>query len=159
MHILWCMCWKFGVKFQRPPMKFHTNFEPIHRKICILLTFIFYCDLRYLEVVTSWALVRLTPGRLALAHAYCPLAGSNGSKAVRQIVLSAVTWDTMTVIWRHCDAIDFSSLLQRNLRQPQLRWHAFIIAHARMPLSGQFPKGIRWRNWPWSLLHKKRSTR
>ena len=36
MHILRCMGSKFCVKFQRCPLKFHTKFEPIHRKICIL---------------------------------------------------------------------------------------------------------------------------
>ena len=32
---------KFCVKSQRAPLKFHTKFEPIHRKICILLTCFF----------------------------------------------------------------------------------------------------------------------
>ena len=36
MHILWCMGSQFCVKFQRCPLKFHTNFQPIHHKICIL---------------------------------------------------------------------------------------------------------------------------
>ena len=36
MHILWCMGSKFCVEFQRCPLKFHTKFEPIPRKICIL---------------------------------------------------------------------------------------------------------------------------
>ena len=39
-------------------LKFHTNFEPIHRKVCILLSCIFACELRYLWIVTSYALVR-----------------------------------------------------------------------------------------------------
>ena len=40
---------------------FTQNFEPIDRKICILLTYLFVCDLRYFLIVTSEALVRLPP--------------------------------------------------------------------------------------------------
>ena len=52
----------FCVWFTITPLKFRTNFEPIHHKICILLTFIFVCDLQYLWIVTlsetgPWSLV------------------------------------------------------------------------------------------------------
>ena len=36
VHILWYMGWKFCMKFQMWPLKFHTEFETMHRKICIL---------------------------------------------------------------------------------------------------------------------------
>ena len=67
MHVLRCMGSKFCAKFQRCPLKFHINFEPIHRKICILQG---VKELSTYDILESWhlkVLVRRTPGTMLLS--------------------------------------------------------------------------------------------
>ena len=62
MHILQCMGSKFCVKFQGCPLKFQTNFRPIHRKVCILrgvnnLTTFDISELWHLKSWWDWPLL------------------------------------------------------------------------------------------------------
>ena len=51
----------FVRNFEGHLWNFTQNFEPIHRKICVLLTAISYCDLRYLGTVTNISLSETAP--------------------------------------------------------------------------------------------------
>ena len=67
IHISRCMGSKFCAKFQRCPLKFHINFEPIHRKICILQG---VKELSTYDIVELWhlkVLVIRTPGTMLLS--------------------------------------------------------------------------------------------
>ena len=58
---------------------FTQNFESIHCKICILFNLIFVCDIQYLKIATSEALVRLSPDLTLTKYTYCsPIKASCG---------------------------------------------------------------------------------
>ena len=108
MHILRCMGSKFCVKFQRAPLKFHTKFESIHRKICILLFSIFACELRYLWIVTSQALVSRAPvgilnannARSRLPMMYCSILKSFGKIAQSAAISLACSVQIFQAKWQ-----------------------------------------------------------
>ena len=54
-------------------LEFTYNLEPIYHKMCIFLTWIFVCDLRYIWVMTSWFLARQVPGGLAPSGSMAPV--------------------------------------------------------------------------------------
>ena len=66
MKSILCGVWVQNVvwNFKGHIWNFAQNFEPIHRKICILRSCIFARELRYLWIVTSYVLVRLRYLRL-----------------------------------------------------------------------------------------------
>ena len=65
LKYIFCGVWgpNFVWNFKGYLGNFTQNFEPIHRKICILSSCIFVCELRYLWIMTSEALVRRDPER------------------------------------------------------------------------------------------------
>ena len=58
MHILRCMGLNFWLKFQRARLKFQQKVGTHTPKICILLSSIVACELRYLLIMTSQASMR-----------------------------------------------------------------------------------------------------
>ena len=84
MHILRCMGSKFRVKFQRPPLKFHTKFwthtpQNVHFTVfifCVWVTISLNCDVISLSETGPWSpyfvpATNAFPGRIT-----CPLSGS-----------------------------------------------------------------------------------
>ena len=67
---IFCDEWvqNFVQNFKGHLWNFAQNFEPIYRKLCILLYCVFPCELRYLWIVTSYALVRYAPEKQTGKH-------------------------------------------------------------------------------------------
>ena len=111
------------------------NFESTKRKIFIFLTFILVCDLRYLWIVTSYTLVRRSPGSLFTK----PLDVSDLMKFRNRKI-----W-----MWNCLIAVKYSRRLESIAAELQFTFH---INTALQPHNLAATDFVRTNNDMWHLL-------